>query len=44
MLRAYVTRADDGDLEQFIDAVLLEIEMLEGEYFFGTEGFEKRFA
>lgn len=44
MFRAWVARADDGDLEEFIREVEVEIELLEQEDFFGTEGFEKRFA
>ncbi|SKB63263.1 hypothetical protein [Sphingopyxis flava] len=44
MFRAYVNRIDDDELADFIDAINGEIKLLEQDDFFGTEGFEKRFA
>lgn len=44
MFRDWVVNADEDDLEEFIDAITEEIELLEQDDFFGTEGFNKRFA
>lgn len=44
-LRNWVSRADEDVLEAFLDEGLCQlIEQLEGDDFFGTEGFDKRFA
>lgn len=45
LLRDYIKTADDDELQEFLDNGLMDlIEELEQEDFFGTEGFNKRFA
>lgn len=44
MFRAYVNRVDDEELEGFLFEILDTIDELEQDDYFGTEGFEKRFA
>ena len=43
-LREWVKRADDDTLQEFLDEIRPVIDLLEEEDFFGTEGFNKRFA
>lgn len=42
--REYINRIDDDELQEFIDEIHDELIELEQDDFFGTEGFEKRFA
>jgi hypothetical protein len=42
--RQWVLGADSETLEEFLDEVLWTIENLEQDDFFGTEGFNKRYA
>lgn len=42
--RAYINRIDDFVLEALIEEILPTLELLEQDDFFGTEGWEKRFA
>lgn len=44
-VRREIARMDDDEIQEFLDAGLKDlIEELEHDDFFGTEGFNKRFA
>lgn len=42
--RDYIAHLDDDQLHEFLAEIIPVMEVLEEDDFFGTEGFDKRFA